>query len=338
MLPSDKNSNSTSSQNKQDEEAPLAMINEEYALIKRLGKGSTSDVFCGYSVKDSNRKIYAFKVIYPEKVQNMEKILIEKSLNSRIHHENVIQIYHHGEGIFRKHKRKTQKKIYYFIEEYLENGDLYEYIGAAHGFGENYSKLIFFNLLNGLEAIHNAGIVHRDIKPQNIMLSSNFTLKYIDFGFATNVDQGRLTTYLGTPSFAAPELFLRQPYIGVYNDIFALGVTLYLLVAGSHPFYTSVCNDIDYNYIEKGEYDKFWENKNFKPSSEFKELFNCLVAFDCTQRPSIKEIKCSKWVRSVDFNLINSLLEEFKKRREYIDKVKSYVFTMQLNQNAKTAK
>ena len=114
--------------------------------------------------------------------------------------------------------------------DYLNHGSLLSQIDGNKGFGENFGRLIFAQLLDGLEAIHNSNIVHRDIKLENIMLSGDdYTLKYVDFGFATEKSLGYLYNYLGTPNYAAPELHLKKPYLGVYEDIFSLGVTLFII-------------------------------------------------------------------------------------------------------------
>ena len=93
------------------------------------------------------------------------------------------------------------------------------------GFGENFGRLIFSQLLDGLEAMHNLNICHRDIKLNNILIGENdYILKYVDFGMGTE-QQGLLHKFLGTPNYAAPELHLKRPYYGKSEDIFSLGIT-----------------------------------------------------------------------------------------------------------------
>jgi serine/threonine protein kinase len=204
--------------------------------------------------------------------------------------------------------------------DYLNHGSLLSQIIKNVGFGEDLGRLIFAQLLDGLEVIHNSNIVHRDIKLDNIMVSGDdYTLKYVDFGFATEKSFGYLTSYLGTPSYAAPELHMKRPYLGVYEDIFSLGVTLFITVTGYLPFSLPMPNDPLYHYISIGDYFNFWRKRNIKVSQSFMELFNNLIAFDPSQRPSISEIRNSKWMKEINLELLPLLKQEFMKREEIIN-------------------
>jgi len=196
-------------------------------------------------------------------------------------------------------------------------------IGKNVGFGEDLGRLIFAQLLDGLEAIHNSNIVHRDIKLDNIMVSGDdYTLKFVDFGFATEKSSGYLTSFLGTPNYAGPELHMKRPYLGVYEDIFSLGVTLFITVTGYLPFILPMSNDSLYHYISMSDYINYWRRINIKVSQSFMELFNNLVAFDPSQRPSISEIKNSKWMKEINWELLPLLKQEFMKREDIYNNIK----------------
>ena len=147
----------------------------------------------------------------------------------------------------------------------------------------------------------------------------DYTLKYVDFGFATEKSFGYLTSYLGTPSYAAPELHMKRPSLGVFEDIFSLGVTLFITVTGYLPFSLPMPNDPLYHYISIGDYFNFWRKRNIKVSQSFMELFNNLIAFDPSQRPSISEIRNSKWMKEMNWELLPLLKQEFMKREEIIN-------------------
>ena len=145
--------------------------------------------------------------------------------------------------------------------------------------------------------------------------------KFVDFGFCTN-EIGKLNTFLGTPSYAAPELHLRQQYYGKAIDIFSLGVCLFIIVTGSLPFKLAMPNDRFYQYFIRNDYVGFWKNRGINLSPSFMELFNNMAAFDFTQRPSISEIKQSAWMKEINYELKPFLKDEFILREKLIYKIK----------------
>ena len=296
----------------------MGILNSEFYLIKIIGSGSSGLVYLSYSIYDENipKTLYAIKIM--DKPEPNNNIINNCKINyvKRMNHKNIIKVYGHGSGMLKTPQGLTHK-IYYIIMEYLDHGSLLSQLGDNMGFGEDFGRLIFAQLLDGLEAIHNSNVVHRDIKLENIMLSgSDYTLKYVDFGFATERSSGYLTTYLGTPNYAAPELHMKRPYLGVYEDIFSLGVTLFITVTGYLPFILPLPNDPLYHYIFDVDYISYWRNRRIKVSPSFMELFDNLIAFDPTQRPSISEIKNSKWMKEIKWELFPLLKQEFLKREE----------------------
>lgn len=164
--------------------------------------------------------MYAIKILPQTEINSDFMNSCEVNYLSKINHKNILKIHSHGIGKLQLQNGFCQQ-VYYIIMDYLNHGSLLAQINNNIGLGEDYSRLLFAQLLDGLEAIHNSNLVHRDIKLDNIMISGDdYTLKYIDFGFATEKSNGFLTTFLGTPNYAAPELHLKQPYLGVSEDIF----------------------------------------------------------------------------------------------------------------------
>lgn len=107
----------------------------------------------------------------------------------------------------------------------------------------------------GLEYCHLNGIAHRDLKPDNLLLDNDFSLKIADFGFAAPVEgrdgRGLLTTKLGTLNYMAPEIHLRQPYQGRSVDLFASAIILYNLCTNHRPFSTAQPGDHFYKMLAK---------------------------------------------------------------------------------------
>ena len=296
----------------------IAILNGQFCLIKRIGKGSTGSVYLSYSLKEQNERknFYAIKIIERKQLNNNYINYCEVNFLEKINHKNILKVYGHGLGILET-PSGSKFQVHYIIMDYLNHGSLLLQVEGNKGFGEDYGRLIFSQLLDGIEAIHNSNIVHRDIKLDNIMLSGNdYSLKFVDFGFATEKSNGYLTTFLGTPNYAAPEIHLKQKYLGVYEDIFSLGVTLFIIVTGHLPFLLSIPNDPLYQYIVWGDYFNYWRKRNIKVSHSFMELFDNLIAFDPSQRPSISEIRKSKWMQETNWSLLPSLKQEYFKRED----------------------
>lgn len=107
------------------------------------------------------------------------------------------------------------------------------------------------------------------------MVSSSFNIKIADFGFATKIEgvkgKGKQNEFLGTSAYSSPELLLKIPYYGVSNDIFLLGVIMFVVVTGAMPFRLAVFNDMFYSFIMKGDYEGFWRKRNIKLSQKKKQ-------------------------------------------------------------------
>jgi len=129
----------------------------------------------------------------------------------------------------------------YIATEVVPNGELFDYVdNPLGGIDEAVAKMLFLQMLAGLNFLHQSGRSNRDIKLENMLIGSDFKVKMADLGFAkvlegTNQD-GLNETFLGTPGYMAPEIMEGRPYIGAAVDIYALGVTLFAMVTKSTPF------------------------------------------------------------------------------------------------------
>jgi len=125
----------------------------------------------------------------------------------------------------------------FIIMEYVGGGDMYAYVKKRNSLSEEDARPIFRHIMSAIKYSHHNRVVNRDIKLENIMLSDYGELKLIDFGLGALTQEGTLLNqFCGSPSYAAPEMFLHTKYVGSHADVWCLGVLLFELVAGVTPF------------------------------------------------------------------------------------------------------
>ena len=199
-------------------ESIVERINDKYAILEKNGSGASAKV---YFVKDpETEKTYAAKVMRKPTELFDKEIEILNSLKVT-NNPLMINLVDNGTGnIVLKDKPPERKQ--YMILEYAPKGELFKYIyWYKQGLQEKYSKVIFDKILRGVLSLHKAGICHRDLKMQSILLDENYSPKICDFGFATfNTD--KLNEPFGTLKYAAPEILSGIPYDGFKADIFSL--------------------------------------------------------------------------------------------------------------------
>lgn len=165
----------------------------------------------------------------PEGDSLLGKLQPEVQLLMRLDHPNVIKLYQVME---------TENECY-IIMEYAQGGELIDYIAARDRLTESEARKYFRQIISALDHCHSANVVHRDLKLENLLLNEKREILISDFGlgrtFHNDVDE-LMSTFCGTPNYAAVELISGTPYIGVKSDIWAMGVVLYIMVTGRPPF------------------------------------------------------------------------------------------------------
>ncbi len=309
------------------------LLDDKYELIKKIGDGATSDVYLGRDKND--HQVTAIKILKTgtgEKFKNNYKhFLREMEMLKKVDQGNIINITDGKPNGILKGVNNCLDRVDYISLELAENGELFDYIYfPKKGFGEDYGRFLFRDMMNGLNACHKVGVVHRDLKTENIMMTSDWVLKIADFGYATlkigKDNNNLLDSFLGTLSYAAPEILAKKNYFGVCADVFSSGVILYILVTGKLPFSKAVISDDDYREIAMKNFETFWEKKSNrigKTSDEFKSLINLMLAHDPCERPTVSEILQHPWV------LMNTpskeqMNEEFKRRDPTVKNMKFY--------------
>jgi len=304
----------------------------KYQVLKTLGTGYNSKV--KLVVDPETQQKYAAKIIKHSHYKLDLKIFRKEiEMLSKLKHPNVVNLIESHESIDYIKKDGSSYKVVTIILELVPGGELFEYVAEAERFSEEVARTFFHIMIETLEFCHGQGICHRDLKPENLLFDADFNLKIVDFGFAAFLagrnDTGKLTTFLGTESYMAPEIHMRKPYSGAAVDLFAAGVILFIMVAGTPPFgKADYRTDAFYKLFDKAKIDIFWKaHERQKPkiegrdtffAPEFVDLINKMFAVDPTKRLSLQEIKESAWYNGPTVNMTD-IVTEFKERKKLID-------------------
>ena len=314
------------------EESKIHILDNKYNIIQNLGEGAFGTALLVQEIKTGD--IYVAKIPFEENDTIFEnEIKVFKHLKEKkIDNSFIINFYNDGIGPIHGEKI-IKEKIHYFIMEYAQNEDLLKFLRYSKGIEEKYCKVIFEKILKGINTLHKAGICHRDIKPNNILLDKNYNPKICDFGLSTSIagnkGTGKLNDILGNEIFRPPEMYLKISYNGVKSDIFSLGVTLFMLVTNGCPFSEATKNDKNYKKIIKisGKEDIFEINNLKKYSPQFMKLYIKMIAYKEKNRPdNIDQILKHEWfeeIRKLNSNERKKLEDEtlfyLKEKQKIVD-------------------
>jgi len=207
----------------------VSALEGRYQVLKELGRGGMGIVFQAYD-KHLQEQV-AIKILSPllsNDPEALERLKREVSAARRITHPNVIRIHDIAEA----------NGLQYVSMEYFGGTNLKDYIKQSGGLSVMEAFNIASQICDGLQAAHSQGVIHRDLKSQNIILSNANQIKIIDFGLAhTQQMQGLTATGLimGTPEYMAPEQVAGKK-VDERADIYSLGIILYELFTGKVPF------------------------------------------------------------------------------------------------------
>ncbi|CAI5723431.1 unnamed protein product [Hyaloperonospora brassicae] len=201
---------------------------EKYHILERIGEGSFGKVYRGRRKYSGHVVALKFVSKQGKSVRDLENLRQEIRILHQSDHCNIIAMMDSFE---------TDKE-FCMVTEYAQ-GELFQVIKDERSLSECEIRRIAIQLVQALHALHSNNIIHRDIKPQNILIGSKQQIKLCDFGFARAItnDASLVKSIKGTPLYMAPELLQEKPYNHTV-DLWSLGVILYELAVGKPPFYT----------------------------------------------------------------------------------------------------
>lgn len=257
---------------------------EEYSIGQILGYGAYAVVKLATYLPNKDQyaiKTYEkFKLLDPQRKKN---VISEIKILKCIDHPNIIKI---------KEAIESTKQIH-IVMEYVGGCSLWSYIKKKpqRQLSESTARRYLTQILSGISYCHDLNIIHRDIKLENILLDSSNNVKIIDFGFATFTDpESKIKLFCGTPSYMSPEIVGKRENPGAPADIWALGVLLYVMLAGTFPFKSTSDRDL-YRLILKGTFDI-----PASISSSAKVLIRKMLSQDPKKRPTCTQVLNDHWI------------------------------------------
>ncbi|KAJ2006845.1 serine/threonine protein kinase [Coemansia thaxteri] len=271
------------------------LFKQSYYLADRLGKGAFAEVRVAINRVTGRR--YAAKIITRlEQVEKRKKLdenfQVETSILSRVRHPSIVMVH----GVFR------ERDCLYLVLDLAPDGELFDEIVRREFLVENDARRVLLQLLLAIRHLNQLGIVHRDIKLENILLADrhNLRIKLADFGLAKIVGETMfMKTVCGTPMYVAPEvLTVRQ--MGMYDnlvDMWSLGVVLYICLCGFPPFSDEMSPPPMRDQIISGMYSfpsPYWDTV----SSEAIDLVCQMLQVDPRNRISVDSALAHPWLRA----------------------------------------
>ncbi|XP_059866236.1 serine/threonine-protein kinase SIK1 isoform X1 [Delphinus delphis] len=254
-----------------------------YDIERTLGKGNFAVVkLARHRVTKTQ---VAIKIIDKTRLDssNLEKIYREVQIMKLLSHPHIIKLYQVMET----------KDMLYIVTEFAKNGEMFDYLTSTGHLSESEARKKFWQILSAVEYCHSHNIVHRDLKTENLLLDGNMDIKLADFGFGNFYKPGEpLSTWCGSPPYAAPEVFEGKEYEGPQLDIWSLGVVLYVLVCGSLPFDGPSLPALRQRVLE-GRF-----RIPFFMSRDCETLVRRMLAVDPTKRITISQIWEHRWMRA----------------------------------------
>ena len=264
-------------------------FDQDFIIIKEINHGRYGKVsLCHDAITGTEFAVKEIMKDFQYKENQIVNLRNEIKTLKKVNHENCVKLYRIYED----------SNAFYMIMEYVKYGNLLERLVSIRIYTESEALKLIKRLLGVIEYLHSLGIIHRDIKLENILMASNSNntdFKLADFGLATCIEKLHKTK-CGSPGFMAPEI-INGSYYSLKADIYSIGVVLYILLSGKQPFYSKSLQSI----LEKNKRGKVKYTGNaWKSISAFGCNFvSILLSKDPNLRPTAEQALLHPWLNAV---------------------------------------
>lgn len=281
-------------------------IGDRYRITSRIGTGGMAEVF---EANDQVlRRTVAIKIMREELLSNPDNIVrFENEVRAcaSMHHPNIIQVF--DQGVYESRP--------WMAYEYIKGQTLFEKLEFLTQINVYEACEIMVQLLDAVAYIHQNGIIHRDIKPQNIFYLPNGTIKLSDFGIAVDSRLDETKTkegILGSVFYLAPEICSGQPAT-VQSDIYSIGITFFQLITGRLPYENGHAIDIAIAHIKK----PFPSVTKYNP--EISKEIDKIIQKACKKNPKDRYKNANEMLTVIKISMQNK--ENFKEKRNFIKRL-----------------
>ncbi|RME86295.1 MAG: serine/threonine protein kinase, partial [Planctomycetota bacterium] len=283
-----------------------------YEVEKKIAQGGTSSIYIAHHIQ-TGKKV-ALKVLLPHLTRNKEFVARfdrEGEALTQFDHPHIVKAYE--TGVYQKH--------HFIALELLEGESLYEFLGQKTGIDERVALEIGLQIAKAMKYLHEKGFVHRDIKPQNIMITTDQVVKLIDLGLTKQISQISITQkgmILGTPYYISPEQASGAEKIDYRTDIYSWGATMYHLLTGRPPFVGDKAKEVMDKHLKEDPLPPWQINRSISQKT------SALILATLEKEPEDRPLSFEMIIHHVnqilrpDFNTDKKTLEEGEVHSELI--------------------